>query len=232
MDCGDKCAKWLLFVFNFIFFLSGIVIITLGAIVTADDPDYVSLLGSDNFFTLSIVMIVIGCIVTIVSFFGCCGALKNNTCMLYTFSVLLTIIFLLELVGAILAFVYQDQINSNVSDSLTETFTDACTDPNYFSEWEDMQQSLQCCGVQGPDDWKKCYSGDYFPPSCCVSDSSCNNDSFDLNKEGCFTKVNNDLSSYAWYIAGGALAGAIIQLFGIGIACCLAHSIRRQNKIH
>lgn len=57
----------------------------MGSIFTAQD-NYRSLIGNEE-FDLCIAIIVAGCVTTIISFFGCCGAIKENPCMLNTVSV-------------------------------------------------------------------------------------------------------------------------------------------------
>lgn len=70
------------------FFLSlqftGIAVIVCGSIVIARE-DYSSIVDDDVRGT-SIFLIVVGCVVTVVTFLGCCGAMKENKCMLYTVS--------------------------------------------------------------------------------------------------------------------------------------------------
>lgn len=45
--------------------------------------DYVSL-SSVKYVTGSIIIISVGAIVAIIAFFGCCGAMKENRCLLGT----------------------------------------------------------------------------------------------------------------------------------------------------
>ena len=54
---------------------------------------------SDNaYISSAIVLIVLGAIIMIVAFFGCCGACTENACMMYTYGTLLALI-LIALIG-------------------------------------------------------------------------------------------------------------------------------------
>ncbi|XP_035674839.1 leukocyte surface antigen CD53-like [Branchiostoma floridae] len=111
--CGLNCIKYLLFAFNLIFWLAGGGLIGVGiyVMVAYGVSDVLSLL---NLSTLllhggAITLIVVGVITFIVGFLGCCGAIKENRCMLGTFFTLLLILLLAEIGVAIYAFVQRDQ---------------------------------------------------------------------------------------------------------------------------
>ena len=65
-----------------------------------------------QFFNAPVLLVVVGCIIFFVTFFGCCGAVKENHCMTVTFSVLLALIFLLELGAGIGAYMMRDEASS------------------------------------------------------------------------------------------------------------------------
>ena len=65
---------------------------------------------SFQFFNTPVLLIVVGCIIFFVTFFGCCGAIKENHCMTVTFSVLLGLIFLLELGAGIAAYMLRSDV--------------------------------------------------------------------------------------------------------------------------
>ncbi len=83
-----------------------------GGVIQGIYSKYLDFLG-DEFFNAPVLLIVVGCIIFFVTFFGCCGAVKDNYCMTVTFSVLLAIIFLLELGAGIAAYMMQDHVSSN-----------------------------------------------------------------------------------------------------------------------
>jgi CD63 antigen len=66
-----------------------------------------------QFFNTPVLLIVVGCIIFFVTFFGCCGAIKENHCMTITFSVLLAFIFLLELGAGIAAYMLRSDVSLN-----------------------------------------------------------------------------------------------------------------------
>ncbi|XP_034732691.1 CD9 antigen-like isoform X2 [Etheostoma cragini] len=85
VEGGMKCVKYLLFVFNFIFWLMGSFVLAVGLWLRFD-PETVSLLNGDKapdtFFIGVYILIGAGSLVMLVGFFGCCGAVRESQCLL------------------------------------------------------------------------------------------------------------------------------------------------------
>ncbi|KAK4807265.1 hypothetical protein QYF61_006326 [Mycteria americana] len=60
-----------------------------------------------------VAILVLGIIIFFISFFGCCGAWKESYCMVTTFAVLLSIIFLVEIAAAITGYVFKDKVGDS-----------------------------------------------------------------------------------------------------------------------
>lgn len=69
----------------FIFQISGIAILTVGALIQNFYSNYTDFLHG-NFYVGPVLLIILGVIVFVVAFFGCCGAVKENLCMIMTVS--------------------------------------------------------------------------------------------------------------------------------------------------
>ena len=87
----------------FYFQLSGLFLIVTGGVVQGAYSQYLDFLG-DQFFSTPVFLVIVGCIIFFVAFFGCCGAIKENHCMTFTFAILLGIIFLMEVGAGIAAY--------------------------------------------------------------------------------------------------------------------------------
>lgn len=80
-----------------------------------------------KFFSIPTFLIVIGSLVIVISFFGCWGALKENYCLVLSFSVLLGLIFILELAAGISGYVLRSDAENLIKGSLTESMKDYST---------------------------------------------------------------------------------------------------------
>lgn len=65
-----------------------------------------------KYATLGNLMIAVGAIILVVAFFGCCGAIKENQCLLSVFFTFLMLIFILELAAGIFGFVNRNEVKN------------------------------------------------------------------------------------------------------------------------
>ncbi|XP_017475543.1 PREDICTED: CD82 antigen-like, partial [Rhagoletis zephyria] len=95
-DCGVWLAKYLLCLFNFLFFVVGTIVLGTGIWLAVDKASLIALLkmvDSEhiNQFTqprvieqMAYVLIVIGAVMFFMSFLGYCGAIRESRCLLTT----------------------------------------------------------------------------------------------------------------------------------------------------
>ncbi|KAA3674828.1 CD63 antigen, partial [Paragonimus westermani] len=119
LSFGMKCLKCAVFFFNVICFvcfesvtiifqICALVLITVGVYVQVNFSSYGPELQK-VWQAAPIAIIVLGAVILLVSFLGCCGAIKENVCMLYMYGVFLIILLIAELVAAVMAVVYKDK---------------------------------------------------------------------------------------------------------------------------
>ena len=230
---GMACVKYLTFLFNLIFAITGIVFIAVGSVILMVCSVYNNFMDS-WFFAGPVLMIVVGAIVFIVSFFGCCGAIKENHCMIITFSVLLLLIFALELGAGISGYMMRGEVRTMVENRMNSTMGQYTVNDEIHRSWDIMQHDLQCCGIYGPNDWARIgFPDDTAPNSCCKEipkGSKCDLNSIYLREEGCLHNLQSAIEHNALIMGGVGIGIAVIQLVGVIFACCLARSIRREYE--
>lgn len=59
-------------------------LIIVGALVKKEYGDFLKVSDTSNFASAPVFLIVVGVIVAVVGFLGCCGAIKENYCMVTT----------------------------------------------------------------------------------------------------------------------------------------------------
>ena len=94
-NCCDSMLKYLIFIVNFFFFVTGVALVSMGAYVQIQMSEYFNFLG-DSYLNTSIVFIVLGVVILIIGFFGCCGACTENHCMVFTYATLLALVVIVE----------------------------------------------------------------------------------------------------------------------------------------
>ncbi|RZC33505.1 23 kDa integral membrane protein [Asbolus verrucosus] len=161
-SCEMSLIKYILFIFNLIFAISGIGIIVAGAIVLSDVGDFNHFMDNE-LLAPPIVLIVAGAIVFIVAFLGCFGAIRESYNLLIAFAVCLLIIFIIELAVGIAAAVYHTDFSDALKSTLKKSMANYSQNDVEKIAWDNAQTKLMCCGVEGPNDWQ----GQILPYSCC-----------------------------------------------------------------
>ena len=114
---------------------------------------------------------LLGTIIFVVAFFGCCGSCSENTCMVYTFAFLLFFILLAQFGAAIAAFVFEINPGEVIETNMVTALKNYGKDDHegITNTWDAVQQQLECCGVNNFTDWRRT-GGFVFggvPDSCC-----------------------------------------------------------------
>ncbi|XP_035671779.1 tetraspanin-2-like [Branchiostoma floridae] len=112
--CCGKCSKFMLFVFNLIFWLAGIGLLAFGIWLRLDN-DIAKIVSLDLpwFYNATYVLMGVGGFTMIMGFLGCCGAMKENKCMLTTYTICLGLVFIAEIAGGVVAFVYRNNVSGS-----------------------------------------------------------------------------------------------------------------------
>ncbi|XP_051931246.1 tetraspanin-2a [Hippocampus zosterae] len=168
---GMKCVKYLLIVFNFIFWLSGLLVLAVGLWLRFD-PETVELLTGNNapdtFFIAVYILLGAGSLMMLVGFFGCFGAVRESQCLLASFFACLLIIFAAEIAGGVFGFINKEQIVEEVQKFYSSSISDA-SNPNTTAIAQIYHKTLNCCGgstsavksglcADAPEDTQDCLS--------------------------------------------------------------------------
>ncbi|NXY63074.1 TSN6 protein, partial [Callaeas wilsoni] len=156
------------------------------------------------------------------------------------YAMLLSLIFLIVLVAAIVGFVFRHEIKTNFESNLNLALKNYNVTADRHSEAVDtIQRTLHCCGVQNYSDWERTeyFSQSGIPQSCCKNQNDClEEDLKDPNKaklkvfvDGCFFLVTSTMESKLSIVAGISFGIACFQLIGIILSCCLSRHITNNQ---
>lgn len=67
---------------------------------------------------------MVGALAFLIAFVGCCGAVKESSCMVLTFSVFLVVIFLCEIGIGIAGYIKHGQLNAILEKGFNQTMID------------------------------------------------------------------------------------------------------------
>ncbi|ALC41253.1 Tsp42Er [Drosophila busckii] len=222
MGCATATIKYLVFLFNALCALLGLGVIVVSSLALKDVIDETR--------PLIIFFIVIGSIVFLISFFGCCGAIKENVCLTWTYATLMLVLLILT---CVLSFAYLNRIDEKAvsKNTLDKAWDKQKNGTDAMSIW---QSSLHCCGVNGSSDYTSANLA--IPASCYAGNGTANATATPPAKiytEGCLSSLINAYAKslkyvklFAWILIG--VEGAAF-LFATILAITFNNEQRRSR---
>ncbi|XP_071585701.1 CD63 antigen isoform X2 [Heliangelus exortis] len=236
VEGGIKCVKFLVFIFNFIFWVCGVALVAIG-IYAQVALNKTLAFSSSSAASSPVAIMVLGVIIFFISFFGCCGAWKESYCMVTMFAILLGIVFLVEIAAAITGFVFKDKVHSLLEEGLQNALERYGQDQPLTKAMDDLQREFTCCGVKNYTDWdtvEQFKVNNTLPRSCCRGNSSSCSPRLGPNivyEEGCLQSTEAWLRSNILIVAAIPLGIAFFEILGIIFACCLMRGIRSGYEV-
>ncbi|CAK1582250.1 unnamed protein product [Parnassius mnemosyne] len=235
MGCGTSFVKYVLFFFNLVVALFGLAIVGIGVAVLLNW----TVLKEELHSQLNVapwVFIVIGAVMFIIAFFGCCGAIRESHCMVVTYAIFLLVIIIVQVVMAVLMFTYGETMKEALVKTVNGVFDKRSSDPAANAVFNNIQEQLECCGKNSPADYGVIGVVTDLPESCCTRAtgvvgkilSKCT--IADANSIGCGPQIASLYEKWNKTIASIAIGVACIEVVGALFALCLANSIRNMDR--
>ncbi|XP_039200410.1 tetraspanin-8 isoform X2 [Crotalus tigris] len=105
----SSCMKYSMFVFNFLFWIIGCIILGVSIWMHVSKDIQKEFKIDSSMLSAVNLLIAVGSVIMVLGFLGCCGAMKESQCMLLLFFIGLLMILLLQIVAGILGAVYKSQ---------------------------------------------------------------------------------------------------------------------------
>jgi len=230
-----KTFKYVIFMVNFLIFtLSVAVAGTAGVILSRINFKGVYLLKEHLPEGTLYLLIGVSVVAIVISFFGCCGAVQESPCLLYTYASIVFLLLALQIAAAGLIFAFRKDMEQEFKVALKKAI-DHYEGGAEYKEIDDLQHSLKCCGIESSHDWDPYFNNhSSFPQSCCANTNQTKCDGSpgkEIHADPCWDVLNTQLKSVAQVAGIVALAVASIQLIAVIGSCLLARSFRREYEV-
>ncbi|KAM3870650.1 CD81 antigen-like [Diretmus argenteus] len=227
-----KCIKYMLFFFNFIFWLAGGVVLAVALWLRHDSQTSNLLIlqfegnqAPGTFYISVYILIAVGAVMMFVGFLGCYGAIQESQCLLGTFFFFLVVLFACEVAAGIWGFMNRDTISKeliNFYDSAYIKAVDVSGSPSKdaaIKVLEVFHSTLDCCG-----------KGDDSPLFTQISSSLCPKKSVEdlMKSRDCHVKLIELFSEKLYLIGLAALVVAVIMIFEMIFTMVLCCGIRNS----
>lgn len=252
------CIKYLVIIFNFLFWLAGIGVLALSIYSYIKGSAYAS--GTEDiksFFTPLYILMAAGSLMTILGFLGCCGALRESQCMLGTFFFLVLVVLVAEITAGVWAILNKKETKKIIGDELTKIIQKQYGNSTVANKTIDaIQHDLHCCGANKPEDWAdsnfnklrtniKLFdtitqsAGVYeVPESCCKNPESCIRVPLkggffgeSIYSKGCIDAMEDFIKSNLNIVVGIGIGLGVIQILGLIFSIVLCCAIKNGEGV-
>ncbi|XP_055858693.1 23 kDa integral membrane protein-like [Episyrphus balteatus] len=223
MDCGTSMVKYILFLFNTLCSICGILLIVFGTLLLNNIGDYHNLGDAVKAQQIPVGLIVFGSVVLLISFLGCCGAIRESYCMSMTYSVALLVLLIAQLVGVVYFWVDKQNFVNSMGKIVDKAWEERTSRADFMDA---LQVGFKCCGKSGPTDYLTSFA---LPPSTCCEKNDCSVPS-NIYISGCKQKMMDFWSGKSEVIKFAGLVVVGIELVGFIFGCCLANNIRNYKR--
>ncbi|KAK3759211.1 hypothetical protein RRG08_054933 [Elysia crispata] len=254
------CVRYILFIFNFLLWLLACGVLSVGIWLKMDDRSshyvqritdkvdeeyqikYSATGGDDVTVTLAYVLMFFGIVLIIITFIGCCGAVRENTCLLTGFAVCLLCLMLGMIGIGIWARVQQNEVDTMTMELEEKTNSNIARGVrNYFIDsrskdfMDKVHRRFRCCGGRGAS--KDFYIKDSqgrvqrrrVPKSCLEQDvdRSCN---YYYNRF-----VGDEIEDFLIYrykvIVGVSFGVAVVLAIGVVLTILFCQIVKRATSL-
>ncbi|XP_077314831.1 tetraspanin-10-like [Lithobates pipiens] len=170
-------VKYFMFCVNSAIFTLGLAILCIGfwglAAKKSLVGEQIGYLGTDPMLAF----VLVGLLTCALSFAGCVGFIRENTCLLRTFLVGILVLMVSQCLVAIMLLCFQQQIQDSLKSTMLVAMSRYQDDSDLKFILDEVQLGMECCGVQTYQDWAvnlyfNCSSPGVnacgVPYSCCI----------------------------------------------------------------
>ncbi|CAH2278208.1 tetraspanin-7-like [Pelobates cultripes] len=243
---GMALLKASLMAFSFVFWVAGLVMLTVGIWAKLSLEEYL-VLSTNDYPNTPLILLVSGAAVLLWGFLGCLSAAAEKRFLLRIYGLFQMAVLVAGLAAGLSGLFYRRDIADGFESGLQDAVISYSEDEEKADALDVIQRALHCCGVHSYLDWLDSpwsieqreqhsyyeYSNGSVPSSCCQARRGCHNSPVlagapGIHREGCFKKVCDFVSDNMFYIATAALGLAIMQVVGIILTCVLATKITQR----
>lgn len=233
----SSCMKYSMFIFNFLFWVCGSIILGVSVWIRVSKDAQQELEIDSSLFAGVDLLIAVGSIIMVLGFLGCCGAIKESRCMLLLFFIGLLLILILQVTGGILGAVYRSQIETSLNKTLVESVNSlqsSTEESKKFQEkFQKFERENQCCGLlNGPADWGKNFNAPLGSSKICACELKNPSCTFFqgryVYKTPCGEVIVEFLEDHLLIIMGIAFGLAVVEILGLGFSMSLYCQIQRK----
>ncbi|XP_068129226.1 tetraspanin-11-like [Hyperolius riggenbachi] len=239
------CLKYLLFLFNFLFWIGGAAVIAMGIWTLVEKSSYIVFLANSTLSVSAYILLFAGSIVMVTGFLGCCAVIREHKTCLMLYLIIVISVYAAELAAGALAYIYYEMISEELKVYLNETMVHSYAQPGMTDVTyaiDHLQQDFRCCGSESYEDWSYSLyvmtansSSTIVPDSCCKTmTAGCGQRDHPSNiyrvEGGCMAILEEFIQKHLLLIGAVSIGIACFQLIGVGMSACFLCILFKEER--
>ncbi|XP_011184556.1 leukocyte surface antigen CD53 [Zeugodacus cucurbitae] len=235
-----KCFKYLVYSYVVLLMVTGAAQILVGTILLWGHSGYYGIV-QNKLWAPAAILLCLGPITFLLCWMGCQATNQRKRCLLGTFIAALVACICIQFFICGWSLAMRESLPTSVEIFIDDSFVEfldkfSRTKVDNLHLWNRMQSQLQCCGVDGPLDYRRLS----LPWSCCSRPEHAYESACDTHyKRGCLSVVSEQIRNRLLLTSLGSATIAVVQSLGLFCAVHLAilfgksennHNISNLNK--
>ncbi|XP_050734552.1 23 kDa integral membrane protein-like [Eriocheir sinensis] len=235
-------SKYGLITINFFLVCIGLSVVGTSAAILHKNTIFGAVL-TNVFFSVPLTTLLAGIFLTCLGFLGCLGAIKEHSCMLKLYAVVVGVLLVAVLATGIALVVFSANTSDFIVRSMTKVFDEyGEEDQETLTDNLDyLQNTMECCGINGYEDWAQYPygNGTNVADGCCIDETVGCGVNMLINPNatelvftrGCLSFVTGAFSAICLALSILTFALVLVQALSITWACIIAKDSRRYENI-
>ncbi|KAI1281870.1 CD9 antigen [Halotydeus destructor] len=220
--------KYFLFAFNFLIWVFGIVLISVGIWIRSDGDLWEFIIAMENslgrYYSASYLVIICGTLLIIFGFLGCLGASEESPCVILLYNAVTILCIILEVAAIIVVWRVAggETMEEMYAKDIMWHIHQRNESPASRRFLDLIQLKLECCGAETFVDYRKL--GQDIPLSC-NSDRTNN-----VHIRSCSEMLRRSMEVRGGYIGGFSAGLIILQIITLVFNTCLYSTLNTEFK--
>lgn len=176
---------------NIIIAICALVVLALGLWMMNACTFLDELLRNRLYMDTGYTIVIASCFIVGLAAFGCIAGYKQIKCLLLTYTVFMFLLFVVMVVGGVLAYIFREQVENTIKAEMIadiRNYDPGEPEKSVTKAWDETQSQLECCGLmteQVSEAWQMWRynkllnpgpEGQMVPESCCLPELDCRQD--------------------------------------------------------
>jgi len=195
MALKRQYAIRLVYLSNIIIAICALVLLALGLWMLNACTFLDELLRNRLYMDTGYTILIASCFIVGLAVFGCVAGYKQIKCLLLTYTVFMLLLFVVMVVGGVLAYIFREQVKNTIRAEMIadlRNYDPLEPESSVTRAWDETQSQLECCGFmteQVNESWRMWSYNKFInpgsdsllvPASCCIPNLECRQDNITI----------------------------------------------------